>query len=560
MLFTKATIMFKNGFNVILGETGSGKSFLIDCLNIVLGERSKAEMIRSGNDYGVIIAQFDIAKSPQVKNFLIANHIQTDDNLLTIKKVINRSSTNRAYINDMPVSNNLITKLGEMIVEIHGQFSHHISAANYQALLDNYLGLQDKVKEVAALYQNLNDLQNNYNELITRQAKIGEEREYLDKMIKDISTLNLTSDNEELTLIEKRNGYNNLAHVSSTISQLLSCCNEDRILSPLNQIQKSLFKLNEALNTEPFNGMIATCTNHFEQAISEIREGIAIIEELDKAQNFDEKEFESLEDRIHQIRIISRKYATESINLLTILQEAKDQIKVLDNLASTIEEASGKLSLAKKDYLKEAQALSALRHNGLKGFEDALMNELSDLKLAAARFKVHIVTSEEIITSTGIDKIEFLASMNPGIELNALHKIASGGELSRFMLAFRIVTASKTNIPTLILDEIDTGTSGIVAAAIGNKMVKLGQETQILVITHNHQIAIRADHFYKIEKHIINDNTSVTIDTLNYEQVAHEIATLLSGKVPLEEDLTVARNLLKQKQDNNLFEGPKKNE
>lgn len=546
VLIDSAEIEFSdNGLYIFSGETGSGKSLLLNAIGLVMGKRSNSRLIGDSCDKATVTACFDISNSAIVTN-LIAEHQLTDPenkNQINIRRVIQKNSNNRVFINDHPISSQLHQEIGQALIEIHGQFdtSGLLNQSNHRTILDSF-AKNDKL---------LFDLSNNYLEIKSLESKIQEieekrtqyirEKDYLEFIINELEEANI-SINEEQDLIDAKNKIKNQDLISCKLEALKNSCNviSNESYSANNQAIKSIEAFDRShMSTSELNKI----SNNLDQISQLVDEMMDPIENTIHSLDCSDLDLSSIEERLFQIKNLSRKFDVNSDGLSKILEESKQKLDAITNKNSITNDLSTKIDKLKVEYFKTAEKIAKNRINSAKHLSSKVENELKYLKMGSVKFHIQIdnFTNDEI-NEHGLQKVSFLASINNN-NFDQITKIASGGELSRFMLALKISLMEVKSVPTIIFDEIDTGISGVTSDAVGNRLCKLGNEQQVLVVTHQPQIAAKSLTHFCIEKNSKGNKIKTTIEKLENNCKFKEVARMISGEKITEESLAAAKKL-----------------
>ena len=548
VLIDKLHIDLSSGLCVLTGETGSGKSILLDALGLAIGFRSNSKLLRNGKDLGVVVADFNINNNENCKNLLKEGNIIFDNNII-LRRVLYKDGKSKAFINDIQVTQSFLQNIGETLVEIHGQ-NDQIGLLNpsfHREILDNYGNLIEKQKNVSNIYEKMKDSQNKLNELLQKKDNNKNEQDYLEHIINEIESLNIHKGEEE-ELANKR-----------TLMM-----NKEKILNILNEIRNNIeeeYKVEKGISSSQYvlsknvslgENLLEENKNVFEEMIENLDIATENINEVSEKLNsiyynlgFDNNTLNDVEERLFAIRGLARKLNIQSDSLIEYKEDLKSQLYTLKNQEIIISDLEKETKELKENYLKYAKELSNERKQIAETLSKEIMNELISLKMEKTIFKVKIdELSENEWSKYGIDSIRFTASTNPGTPLNDLNKIASGGELSRFMLALKVVLLKTNTVPTIIFDEIDTGISGEVASAVGERLKKLSKKIQVIVVTHLAQIASKGDYHLKVQKIENNNETNTIVTILNKEERIKEIARIFSGENITNEALKVSENML----------------
>lgn len=519
LLLKKQDISFCNSYIVITGETGSGKSMLIKALRYVLGE--KIDNFDISESDTSVIAEFKIKEDNKIlKDLLNENDIDIEDNVILLRRTLNTSNKTKCFINDIPVTTKLLKKVSDELVEFHSQHKQleAFSKSNSLNIIDQFSGNDLILNKVFDIYTRISKLNKHIDELYEKKKEIEENKEYIEHSFNEIESLNL-EEGDELDLIEKKKKFNNKLKIISAIDSLISLFSrDDGIIQKLIRAQRNINKLEYDLNLED---PIETAIFHFNELQDKAEEKI---KDFDSYENID-----LIEERLSKIKELSRKYRCTSDQLLSI---AKDFQKKLDSLAiinKSIKDLTSEKERNLKDYFIQAEILSKRRNDAAKCLENKIKLELKQLKLEQVEFYIEMISDKsKPICIKGIDQARFLIKTNKGFAFAEIDKIASGGELSRIMLAFKVALAQINQKNTIIFDEIDSGTGGAVAQTIGNRMKKLAESNQIIAISHQPQVAAKASQHLLIRKSI-GKTTETIINDLTKGEKTQEIARMLAG-------------------------------
>lgn len=548
VLIDKLNIHLKNGLCVLTGETGSGKSILLDALGLAIGYRSNSKLLRNGEDKGSVIAVFDIANNQNCKILLDELGIEYDNNII-IRRILYSDGRSKAFINDIQVTQSFLQNVGETLVEIHGQNEQIglLNSSNHREILDQFGNLIDKRKQLSNVFEKMKNANNQLEDLLSKKDNIEKEKDYLKHIINEIEALNL-HENEEQELAEKRILMMNKEKVLNVLNEvkdnLEGQYNIDKGISSAQHTLSRGIRLGDNLLENNKNAFEEIVEN-LEQASININEALSKIETIFDTLGFDNNTLESVEDRLFAIRGLARKLNIQPDLILNLKTELEEKLSNLENQEVVIGDLEKEVKELKNNFLANAKELSNLRKETAIKLQNELMAELKPLKMEKTVFNVEFKELDENNWNKyGIDSIRFLASTNPGTPMNELSKIASGGELSRFMLALKVVLSKVNSVPTMIFDEIDTGISGAVAEAVGERLKKLGQTLQVLVVTHHAQVASKGNYHLKVQKEQQNDKTNTNVIVLEGKDRINEIARMFSGEIITEDALKVAEKML----------------
>ncbi len=511
------TINFNNGLNILTGETGAGKTLIIGALSILAGGRFSKEMIRNGEEYSYVELCLYI---PENKN-------SVDGNII-ISREIYLNGRNMCKINGRLVTVNELKNFMQNIIDIHGQNDNQtlFNVSEHIKLLDEFSGkeLSNIKKEYTNLYNEYinikEELKRNYGDEKEKQRKL----DLLKYQINEIEMAKLKIGEEE-ELMEQRKVIANSEKISENLQNASSCINENAVDSIYTAI-RCLEKI-QNINLEYSNILESLKGTYYE--IEEIGRDI---EEKSNNLEFDKNDLEMIENRLNIIYSLKRKYGNNVEEILNYKENKLQEINTIENLEEYTNQLKKQLLINEEQMLKLCIKMNEIRNLSANIITEKINKELEELEMKNAKFEVKIeFNNEKIFTNNGLDKVEFLISSNIGEEPKPLNKIASGGEISRIMLAIKNVLAEVDKVDILVFDEIDTGISGIAANSVGNKLKKISKNHQVLCVTHLASIAAKADYNYYISKKTENNKTSTKIKLLNENESIQEIARIASGEI-----------------------------
>lgn len=541
-VIAKASINFGNNLNVFTGETGAGKSILINGINAVLGQRVTKDIVRTGEAKAVISAVFTML-STETLSKLGELGISAENGELIISREIMSDGGSVARVNSRPVNVSVIREIGETLVNIHGQHDNQIllSSDRHLEILDSFAESQGILDEYKTLFKELQSTARELNKLISDSARKEQRIAQLNEIISDIEPLNIRENEDDEVEAEFTNAENSIALTQAVYkaTELLYGGDEMRGADSLTKEANTLI----SLHTESFSDIEPIC-----ERINSVQIELEdIANELNRLLNSLEvnpQHFAMLSQRRDELIKIKRKYGPQLSDVLIMLENSQNELNRLESSSESIEELTNKKNSLLKEVSLKAAELSEFRKAAAVRFSEQVAAELEFLNMPDVKLVVSHKNGK--LTSSGMDDIEFLISANVGEEPKPIAKIASGGELSRIMLALKNVIAERDNIPTLIFDEIDTGVSGRAAQKIGIKLHSIAKHRQVLCVTHLSQIAVEADNHIMIEKKVIGERTETIIHTLDFDERKAEIARILGGNSVTELLLKNAEELLKE--------------
>ena len=539
VLIEKLNLEFGAGLNILTGETGAGKSILMDALALALGARSDAGLVRHGCDSASVIAEFDTINAELCK-ILDENGIDCDDNLI-LRRTLSADGKSRAWINDTPVSIKTLKQVGDTLVEIHGQFANHalLNPSTHRDALDafgvatipDYAQLLSRTHDAYIAYHNAKKKLDDLQKILEKSAS---DRDFLTHNVNELSALGVQVGEEE-QLASQRTSMMNAEKDSAILSDAIAALNPrgeslyDNIYTAANIL------LRIKTDPNPYTEQIDALYNAA-QILSDVEEKLAPAE-------IDTATLDSVEERLFAIRAAARKYRVTADELPQKLAEMTEQLNAIENSDTELKKQTAIVKSAHSEFTALSTQLTNARADAAKQLRTRMLAELPDLKLGNADFMAECATAAPSVD--GCDDIVFMIKTNPGMPFAPLHRAASGGELARLMLALRVVLSNSGTGHTFVFDEIDTGISGATASAVGDRLNRLATGSQALVITHSAQVAGYADKHFKISKQTHDDTTTTTVTEITGDDRINEIARIISGAKITPESLATARTLIK---------------
>lgn len=513
---------FSSGFGALTGETGAGKSILIDALALSLGERAEAGVVRSGCERADISATFDIQALPACRDWLLANDFELDESLL-LRRVVEAAGRSRAYINGSPASVQQLREVGEFLVDIHGQHAHQslMRADAQRELVDQHAGLTAQVAQVRALHRAWKDAESALSAARSGGEALAREREQLQWQSEELTALGFEAEAWEALQLEHRR----LAHAASLIEDtqlaLSALEGEAACASLLDTARRRVEKM---LEVDPG---LASVLAMLDSAQTELKESISSLRRYADRVDIDPARLAEIERRMEAVLSCARKYRVAPEALPTLLAEVNAR---LDQLAQTADLAvlDARLQAAEHAYLAAATPLSAARQQAARTLGEAVTGQMQRLALSAGRFEIALQPLA-VGGAFGLEQLEFRIAGLSSDQARPLARVASGGELSRISLAIQVVTSRSAAVPTLIFDEVDVGIGGGVAEVVGRLLAELGRERQVLSVTHLPQVAARADWQWQVSKSVVDGQVQSRIEPLDGEGRVSEIARMLGG-------------------------------
>ena len=518
-------IVFSEGMIVLTGETGAGKSILVDALSLVLGERGGANLIRDNNKRAEFTAEFVIDEHAKAKTWLSKQSLD-DDHDCVLRRIVNPDGRSRAFINGNQVNLQTLKALGELLVDIHGQHFHQsLGKTDVQRELIDHFGDLIHIKD---------DVKNAFNKwsllakkLLTNDA-LNKDRDaridLLNFQYEELNTLEL-QENEYNSISLEFTKIHNIEKLNNGINQVLNNLQDSEITNAESLINNSVKSLESLIE---FDHALKDAKNLLEEASIQSSEAADYLRRYCSSIEFDPEKNRRLDERINTIKTIARKHRVEPSELHTVYEKIKNELNELKNIEANHKNLNRDIDEAKNHYTKLAKELSRLRIISSNKLSKAVTKAMSSLGMPDGQFNINI-TSNNAISSHGMDDVIFLLSANPGQAPQSIAKIASGGELSRMSLAIQVIASEGNYIPTMVFDEVDSGVGGAVAEMVGRRLSELGVNRQVLCVTHLPQVASQANSHFRINKLSDGKSTKVHVTQLNEDSRIGEIARMLGG-------------------------------
>lgn len=543
VLIERLDLSFESGLSVLTGETGAGKSILLDSLSLALGGRGDGSLVRHGEERGQITAVFDLPMEHQARYLIRENGIDDEGDLI-FRRVQSADGRTRAFINDQSVSVQLMRQAGQLLVEIHGQHDDRalVDTDAHRALLDAFAGLNEEASTTADNYRLWREAERGLKKHREKVEAAAREADYLRSSVEELETLS-PQDGEEDDLAERRSRMMKAERIAGDISEASEFLNGQA--SPVPMIASLVRRLERKSHEAP--GLLEDTVALLDSALDQLSNAQMEVEAALRKTEYDPKELERTEERLFALRAAARKYSVPVTELPALAVRMISDLADLDAGEERLVQLEKHVAEAKAVFDAAAASLSAKRQNAARALSDAVMAELPALKLERARFMAQVESDPAQASENGIDTVEFHVQTNPGTRPGPIMKVASGGELSRFLLALKVALADRGSAPTLVFDEIDTGVGGAVADAIGQRLKRLSGTVQVLSVTHAPQVAARAATHLLISKGP-TDKGGETIATrvarMDTDERREEIARMLAGASITEEARAAASRLL----------------
>ena len=540
VLIDKLDLEFGRGLTILTGETGAGKSILLDAFSLALGARGDGGLIRQGQAQGQVSATFELASGHPALAAAQAQDIDTDG-VLILRRVQLADGRSRAFVNDQRVTTQALRAIARELVEIHGQHDDRalVNSGTHRQLIDAFGGLMSEAAAVRSAFAHVRGLKAESASEQARVEKARAEADYLRHAFTELTGL-AALPGEELALAEHRTLMTQAEKVAGELRDVQATVTGEH--SPIPSLSAALRKLERRHVQAP--GLIAPVTEALDAALTALDLAGQVLDQALRDADFDPRELERIEERLFALRAAGRKYGVPTDALAALAEKFAAELAVLDASEARLTALTQEVEAAESSYRAAALVLSEARKKAAAALDTAVNAELGPLKLDGARFMTEIRTEAE--GPDGFDQVEFWVRTNPGTKPGPLMKIASGGELARFMLALKVVLADRGSAPTLVFDEIDTGAGGAVADAMGQRLARLASRVQVLAVTHAPQVAARAAGHFRIAKHAADQGKRVAtrVSLLAMEARREEIARMLAGATITDEARAAAGRLL----------------
>lgn len=530
------------GLTAITGETGAGKSIAIDALGLCLGERGEASLVRPGADKCEVSARFDVAQLPQAQRWLQDNELD-DEGQCILRRTLTAEGRSRGYINGQPVPLSQLKALGEHLLHVHGQHAHHalLKTEHQLALLDDYAGHHALLSAVRQQYQQQKQLSAELASLAATEAQREARRQLLEYQVQELDQFALEPGEYERIEAEHHRQANAATLIEES-QRSLALLSQDEQLNVSDMLRQVLERLGRLQHDDPA----------LEPVLSTLHDASSLLDdashELDRYQQrleIDPEHYAALDERLSQAVSLSRKHKVAPAQLPTLHQQLAEELSSLNASDDRLVVLEQEMATAREGYLQAAKKLSQSRERHAKALAKGTEASIRELALPHARFQFQVQFDDQASHSLqGLDKVQMLVATNPGQPLAPMAKVASGGELSRIGLALQVLLSDKTQVPTLIFDEVDVGISGPTAAVVGKLLRQLGERTQVFCVTHLPQVAGQGHQQLQVSKAVSKGQTETRMQALNTQQRVEELARLLGGDGITEATKANARELL----------------
>ena len=546
VLIESLDLVFTRGLSALTGETGAGKSILLDALGMAAGARSDRGLVRTGTDKASTTASFSLHEGHPVWTLLAEQDLDGDASEdLRLRRVVSADGRSKAYVNDQPIGVKVLSSIGSILLEVHGQHDGRglLDPNTHTDMLDNFGGYEAELTAVRRAYRERCETQKALDVLLERQAKAGDDREFLEFAIAELDRLDPRAGEDE-TLAEERRF---LQGAEGALSELTAAQDildeggefEERLTGALTGIERIRTKLGDGDSKAA--RALQTAVESLDRALLETNDARDAVSHAAEAFDVEPGKLEQVEERLFSLRAAARKYSVGIDDLLSKRAGFTEELDAIASVEVDIGMATKRCDAAKVAYDRAAAELTQVRKSAAEQLDQAVASELPPLKMERARFVTDVLDTPASVS--GVDQIRFTVSTNPGTPLGPLDKIASGGEMARFALAIKVALAARTE-SVMVFDEVDQGVGGAVATAVGRRLSKLSKSAQVFVVTHSPQVAASADRQFRIEKTSTGTTTTTYVHAVSEVDREEEIARMLAGDMITNEARAAARQLM----------------
>jgi DNA repair protein RecN (Recombination protein N) len=530
------------GMSVISGETGAGKSIMLDALGLTLGDRADSGVVRPGADKADILASFDLSDIPEARAWLAERDLEQDGPCI-LRRVITAEGRSRGYINGSPCPQGDLKALGELLIDIHSQHEHQslLKAETHRRLLDEYAGSQELSRQVQLAAQRWKQTKNELERLSSQGDEQRARHQLLSYQLEELDNLAL-GENELEQLEQEHKNLTNAESLLSACRLVIEQCSDNDAGNVLSALTGSLNRLG-AFQGQP--GALSEATSLLASAQIQVEEAVGELNRFLDHFDADPERLQQMEERLDAIYTLARKHRTQPNELTAMQQQLFEELESLNADDQVVDRLSDELTSFARHYQKKASELSTLRNAAANTLATAVEQEMQSLGMPGGRFSIKLSPNNSSEPHpNGLEQLEFLVSANPGQPLKTLAKVASGGELSRISLAIQVITAQTSRVPTLVFDEVDVGIGGPTAEVVGQLLRRLGDRGQVLTVTHLPQVAAQGHQHLFVHKLRGSDATRTAVSKLDSGQRVEEIARMLGGVDLTEESLAHARQMV----------------
>ncbi|MDG9922081.1 MULTISPECIES: DNA repair protein RecN [unclassified Pseudomonas] len=532
----------ERGMSVITGETGAGKSIMLDALGLALGDRADSGVVRPGADKADILASFDLEDIAEARAWLAERDLDNDGPCI-LRRVITSEGRSRGYINGAPCPLGDLKALGELLIDIHSQHEHQslLKPDTHRRLLDEYAGSQELARQVQLAAQRWRQTRQELQRLSSTSDEQRARHQLLSYQLEELENLGL-GDNELERLEQEHKTLSSAEQLLGACRQVLDLCSESDAGNVLSALTASLNRLT-AFSSQP--GALGEATNLLASAQIQVEEAVGELNRFLDHFDADPQRQQLLEERLDAIYSLARKHRVQPFELAELQQRLLEELESLNADDEAVERLGEELAAYARHYQEKASELSTLRQQAASRLAEAVQVEMQTLGMPGGRFSIELQAgSAEEPQPYGLEQVEFLVSANPGQPLKSLAKVASGGELSRISLAIQVITAQTSRVPTLVFDEVDVGIGGPTAEVVGQLLRRLGERGQVLTVTHLPQVAAQGHHHLFVHKQRDSAETRTAVANLDTAQRVEEVARMLGGVDLTEESLQHARKMV----------------
>lgn len=540
VVFDRLDLELADGLCALTGETGAGKSILLDALGLATGQRADGRLVRQGQERGVVIAEFEPATTDDLRDLLSEQDIDATEELI-VRRTLNADGRSRAFVNDQPVSVGFLGRLGQRLVEVHGQAAEVglMQQANHRNILDQFAGNRANLKKVQSAYRDWRRAVEEHDQRKSEQEAAEREEDYLRHAATELADL-AASDGEDEALAERRGFLMQVGRIADAVADAVGALEGDGgIAGRLRSAERALDRVRDQAA-----GQLDEALAALERAAVEADEAAGAISAVSANLDVGPGELELVDERLFALKAMARKHRVETGDLPRLTAEMSERLASIESGGRDLAKLEQAVTDTRKSYATAARELSECRSRSATKLDVSVQAELDPLRMGGARFVTRVEALEEGAWSeNGADRVAFEVATNPGAAPGPIARIASGGELSRFMLALKVVLAEVGDVPVLVFDEVDRGVGGATADAVGERLQALARQFQVLVVTHSPQVAARAGCQWLIAKKTAESATT-TVTPLKGDERQEEIARMLSGAEITGEARAAAARLL----------------
>ncbi len=542
VLIDRLDLAFRAGLCVLTGETGAGKSILLDALGLALGRRAEAGLVREGASEAAVTAEFAVGRNHPAYALLREAGLDGESETIVLRRLLRRDGRSRAFVNDEPASIGLLRGLGDSLVEIQGQFEQRglLDPAEHRAILDTFAEQSVDPAALASAWRGWRAAQRAEDEAARLLAASREEEDLLRHHLAELDALAPEPGEEDL-LSARRTLLQNAERLAETLGEAIGELDGEA------GAQAALARATRRLERARVRaqGLLDDALAAAERAANETAEALAVLESAARRLELDPRELETVEERLFALRAAARKHQMAVADLPALRHALTTRLAAIEAGAEDVETLARATAAARARFITAAAAVSRARTDAAQRLDAGVAAELTPLRLDKARFRTVLTPlAEPDWGERGCERVHFEIATTPGAPFGPLARIASGGELSRFMLALKLVLAGTSSVPTLIFDEVDSGIGGAVAAAVGERLQRLGTSLQVLVVTHSPQVAARGAHHWRVAKRLSERQTVTRVEELDPDTRQEEIARMLSGRIVTAEARAAAASLI----------------